>query len=407
MAKTRTLGVWLYDRHVADISSPGPGKVVCKYTTEAIDTWPLGTPLLSCSLPLGSRPIKTAGLYFRGMLPEGQHLQAMAQAANVASYDTFGMLARFGRDVAGAAVIAENAHSDRDPGVRPYTDVELDDEVAGLEDRPLALYDDSELSIAGLQNKLLLVATPDGWARPVGGYPSTHILKVEDRRYPGLVTMEAACLRIARAVGLTSVEASVETIGGVDCLIVSRFDRGDVGGVPVRLHQEDACQALGRDPDAADRKGKYEVAGGPSLRDIAGLLDTHAARPVDELHKLVGAATFTTLIGNADAHGKNVAFVHTEPGRIELAPLYDTVPTVLWPKLPDRAAMFVNGRVNLPDVTIKDVVDEARTWPLDGAHATAVDTVDKIVAALDEVNPPSELNAAIKKRAKAFTTSQA
>jgi serine/threonine-protein kinase HipA len=217
--------------------------------------------------------------------------------------------------------------------------------------------------------------------------------------------MEASCLRIARAVGLTSVEATVESIGGADCLIVSRFDRAELGGRLVRLHQEDACQALGRDPDAADRKGKYEAAGGPSLKEIARLLDTHAARPVDELHKLVATTTFTTLIGNADAHGKNVAFVHAEPGRIELAPLYDTVPTSLWPKLPDRAAMFVNGRLRLPDVTIDDVVAEARSWSLEGAAATAAETVDKIVSTLDEGDVPPKLKAAITKRAKAFTSS--
>ncbi len=160
------LGVWLYGHHVAQLISKRPGEVVCRYTEEALDTWPGGTPLLSCSLPLGPRPLKHAGLYFRGMLPEGQHLQAMAAAANVASYDTFGMLARFGRDVAGAAVIGPEPSEDRPGSVAPYSAEQLANEVAGLEDRPLAIYDDSELSLAGLQNKLLLVSTDEGWARP-------------------------------------------------------------------------------------------------------------------------------------------------------------------------------------------------------------------------------------------------
>lgn len=372
VAKRPPLGVWLYGHHVAVLTSTRPGEVVCRYTEEALDTWPGGTPLLSCSLPLGSRPLKGAGPYFRGMLPEGQLLQAMASAAKVATYDTFGMLWRFGRDVAGAAVIGHADPGERPGEVHPYTLDELATEVGGLEDRPLAIYDDSELSLAGLQNKLLLVATDNGWGRPVHGRPSTHILKLEDRRYPGMVTMEAACLHLARALDLTAVDAVVEHLAGLDCLIVSRFDRTIDGETVHRIHQEDSCQAIGRDPEAAQRKGKYEYAGGPSLREIAGLLDRHAVDPVPQLHQLVRAVTYTVAIGNADAHGKNVSLLHTEPGRVVLAPLYDTVPTALWPTLPGRAAMTINRRVLLEDVTLDDVVEEARTWPLDAAAASRI-----------------------------------
>lgn len=56
------------------------------------------------------------------------------------------------------------------------------------------------------------------------------------------------------------------------------------------------------------------------------------------MSRLLGAATFTVLIGNADAHGKNVALLHPSPDRVALAPLYDMVPTVFWPTLRKRAA---------------------------------------------------------------------
>jgi len=53
--------------------------------------------------------------------------------------------------------------------------------VDALPDTPLGVLDDSELSLAGMQDKLPLVRTDAGcgWGRPVGGYPSTHILKVD------------------------------------------------------------------------------------------------------------------------------------------------------------------------------------------------------------------------------------
>ncbi len=62
---------------------------------------------------------------------------------------------------------------------------------------------------------------------------------------------------------------------------------------------------------------------------------------------------FTVTIGNADAHGKNLGFVHRQPGAVSLAPLYDTVPTVLWPNLRTRRAMTVNHQRELSSITFR------------------------------------------------------
>lgn len=80
---------------------------------------------------------------------------------------------------------------------------------------------------------------------------------------------------------------------------------------------------------------------------------------------------FTVLIGNADAHSKNLALLHTSPGVVELALLYDTVPTALWDKLPDRAAMHINDTATLSDVRLADVTAEARRWSLSESVATS------------------------------------
>jgi serine/threonine-protein kinase HipA len=395
----QSLGVWLYGTRIADIADGKPGVVTCRYTPEALDVWAGGTPLLSCSLPLSSRPFKDAGVWFRGLLPEGRALQAMADAARVPTFDTFGMLARFGRDVVGAAVIAAEPVEDRSGGIAPYDADTLAGEVADLDDRPLALHDDSELSLPGLQNKLLLVALEDGWGRPTGGRPSTHILKAEDRRYPGLAEREAACLHLARAVDLTPVDAWTETHANIACLVTSRFDRiTDDNGTIVRLHQEDACQALGINHEANDRRGKYETHGGPSFAKIAGLLDRYAADPVRELEQLARAMAFTVAIGNADAHGKNIAVVHDSPETIRLAPVYDTVPMLCWDRLPTRAAMAVNGRRELvlgaPDtITVADLIAEARGWRLDEARAAeaVTHTLNDLAAAAGTLEIPREV----------------
>jgi serine/threonine-protein kinase HipA len=219
-----------------------------------------------------------------------------------------------------------------------------------------------------------------------------------------MAEMEAACLRLARAVGLTSVDASTRTIGGIPCLIVSRFDRQVLVDKVVRLHQEDSCQALGRDPEADRGRGKYEANGGPRLAEIGALLDRYALDARQELMKLAAAVTFTLLIGNADAHGKNVGLVHLAPGDVRLAPLYDTVPTMLWPQLRKTAAMSVHGRNRMEAITISDIEAEARSWPLrpEDARLASTTTAEALLVALDREQTPEELSLAIRRRAKRF-----
>ena len=405
MIRPKSLGVWLGDVRVATITSKRRAEIRLRYSDEALDRWPLNAPLLSCSLPLTGRPLQ-AGPFFRGLLPEGVHLQSLAARAGVTTNDTFGLLARYGRDVAGAVVIAQD-----DPALRPgsvvdYTAQSLEDEVAALPERPLGVYDDSELSLPGLQNKLLLVARADGgWGRPVHGFASTHILKTEDRRYPGMAQYEASCLHLASLVGLASVSATVETIAGVPCLIVSRFDRvtGSDGTVS-RVHQEDACQALGRDADAHQGRGKYQRYGGPRWSEMAQLIERYSARREHDLEKLIRIIVFTTLIGNADAHGKNIAFLHPEPGSIELAPLYDTVPTVMWPNLRRDAAMTIGGVEVLGDVDVDDVASEVGTWTsrVPTARDVAVAAAREIVEDAQRAELPKDLRDFISRRAAQF-----
>jgi serine/threonine-protein kinase HipA len=124
-------------------------------------------------------------------------------------------------------------------------------------------------------------------------------------------------------------------------------------------------QALGIDPAARESgRGKYEAHGGPSLAGIARLLTAFGADPEGELVRLLERVVFTVVIGDADAHGKNISLLHPTPEHVALAPLYDTVPTALWPRLRPTAAMRVNGRTLLADVTAQDVLREARAWGL-------------------------------------------
>lgn len=389
----KRLGVWLGEDRIADLEQTRWPDIRCRYSELALARWPLNSPIISCSLPLDARP-QDALAFCKGLLPEGQALQQLAAQAGVAVNETFGLLTRYGRDVAGALAIGAGPPDPARFETIPYTDQSLIEAIDELPEHPLGAHEDSELSLAGLQDKLLLVSLPNGgWARPVHGRPSTHILKVDDLRFPGLIVAEAQCLTLARAVGLTTVDAHVLRIGDRDRLIVSRFDRvSDTRGITRRVHQEDLCQALALHPDASRGRGKYERAGGPTLRQAAELLDLYAADPLTQLDQLVRAITFTCLIGNADAHGKNVALLHPTPTTVTLAPLYDTVPTLLWPKLRKEAAMRVGGRTLLTEIAMTDIVREARSWGHPSARAAAVarELVEQMLQAIDrELIPPA------------------
>jgi serine/threonine-protein kinase HipA len=363
--RVRDLGVWLDGDHIATLHSPAIGRIVCRYADHVLSTVDRNAPLLSCSIPVRQGK-NDAWAFCAGLLPEGRHREAMAAQAGVPSFDVMGMLARFGRDVAGAVVIGTQPPSEREPSVAAYSEEDLVDAVQGLDERSLALEDDSELSIAGLQDKMLLVKLDgDRWGRPVRGYPSTHILKVDDRFHRGLVRAEHACLSLASAAGIAAAGSELITIGDTECIFVRRFDRApSASGEPRRIHQEDACQALGIDPERNARRAKYETHGGPSLESIARLLTAWASQPRSALLALLDTMTFTVAIGNADAHGKNVALLHPGPGRIDLAPVYDCVPTALWPSLRCETAMSIAGRYRLPDITVNDLIVEATRWSL-------------------------------------------
>jgi serine/threonine-protein kinase HipA len=269
-------------------------------------------------------------------------------------------------------------------------------------ERPLGLHDDSELSIAGLADKMLVVRLgPGEYGRPIHGAPSTHILKVDDRVHRGLVRAEHVCLAWARLAGLRAARSDLILVGDAECIVVERFDRSvSADGRSTRIHQEDSCQALGIDPDENQRRAKYQRFGGPALRDVAGLLDQWAADPEAELLTLADAASFTAAIGNADAHGKNVALLHPQPGIVELAPLYDTVPTILWPNLRAEAAMSVAGVWPMTAISVADLVDEASSWGLSRAvvRRRVIETLERLRSVLGDIDVETPAREAVGER---------
>ncbi len=381
------LEVHLYGRCVASLIDAGFGDTALQYTEAALDA--PDPSRLSLSLPVRRELYPFAGpggRWARSLLPEGRALDWAVAAFGIPADDRFGLIAMLGRDVAGAVQIVE---AGTDPqGVGRFD--ELSDTEASahvLRSPQVALGLDRargvRLSLAGVQDKVLLHRVRKRWFLPVDGAPSTLIIKPEPIQprpdgltFPGLATNELYCLLLARACRLRAAEAAVERFDGIPALVVKRFDR-DIGpdGSITRLQQEDLLGVLGADPLL-----KYEVphttrvaqAGGwgtraadivqagPSLRDIATVLRRHLGSA--QLVNFLRFAAFNLLIGNADAHARNYSVILPPTGVPEFAPLYDTVCTRLWPELDRAPAQRVNGLEDIDEITFDDIAAEAESW---------------------------------------------
>lgn len=156
-------------------------------------------------------------------------------------------------------------------------------------------------------------------------------------------------MRLAKGIGLDTADIDIVTVRDRSFLLVKRYDRQTDSESRIhRLHQEDFCQAMGY-----TSAQKYAADGGPVFRDCFALLRRAATRPARDVLKLLDAALFNLIIGNADAHGKNFSLLY-ERDEITLAPLYDLLSTVSYPDLSPNLAMKIARRARLEDLVVRD-----------------------------------------------------
>jgi len=377
------LAVWLYGSCVATIDSERR-RPRLTYTDEARGLYSPGTPLLSLSLPVRAERFSQGVVrpFLDGLLPEGESRRIIARHVEVDAADTYGLIKALGRDCAGAIVIQPMEESAPPPSTtvtaEPVSDEELADLVRNLRSAPLGAGGRVRISLAGVQEKLLLTRMPDGtWGRPVDGTPSTHILKPEIAAYPNTVENEAFCMRIAKHLGLQVANVETTEVAGRELLVVERYDRlVQPDGTVERIHQEDFCQATGTRPD-----DKYQEDGGPSLARIADIVAAVTVR--GSLERLLQAVTLNSLVGNGDAHAKNLSLLHERAGVLHLAPLYDVMCTLTYND--DRLAMYVGDVSRTNRVTAQRLVNEGASWgqPRERCEEIVTDILDRAPAAIE------------------------
>ncbi len=333
------------------------------------------------SLALQRSELQTAELhsisvrrFFENLLPEGKILDDVAMTYSVSKANLFGLLRWLGKETSGAlSLLPEDIIPEQiDNSKREVSFEELSERIANRNNQPFVVWDGKvRLSLAGYQDKLTVYI--DGATKLYlveGQLASTHILKPEPvySKLDKLVANEHFCMRLAAAIGIAT--ATVDILRVPDpVLLVTRFDRLQQHKKVKRLHIVDTCQVLN-----LSVSHKYERNFG-SGRDVETIRDGVSFEKLFSIAKLTQSEAVTRmslirwvllqyLIGNSDAHGKNISFMMEQSG-LRLAPAYDIVSVCIYPEIDHELAMAVGDEFVITQIRAYDWADFSQRCDID------------------------------------------
>jgi serine/threonine-protein kinase HipA len=352
----------------------------------AVTRFGIDSPILSAAIPLTAVTVRSRKErrqnFFRELLPEGRMLARLAQQAGLAEHDVIGLLRAYGRDVAGALQIwdPDVPGEPRQPALEPLSSTGVAGMLEHVQDNPLGNKPSGgKTSLAGVQDKIVLAWSGDGWNRVIDGWPSTHILKPESRDYPTSIYDEEFGSRFARAAGLASFPTWIEEFAGIPAVVIERYDRSP-DAPQGRIHQEDFNQVLG-----VAGNQKYQKYGGKvSLARIARVFSALGDR--DSMRRLFKLVVISVSVGNLDMHAKNLSMLHLPDGAMTLSPAYDVVPQAHQPN-DGEVALAIGGEYRHAAITMNHLLTEGRAWGLAEAADLAEETLVTVLQLADTEAP--------------------
>lgn len=355
------INVYARDQKVGTLIFSDINQCELKYHSAWIEK---GFPL-SPVLPLSGEYKQHAVINFlKNLFPEGEGLDELLQSIRISKNNILSILTTIGHDTAGALIFSQNKPPTDSKSIRKINPAELEQRIASQSTRQLVVWDDKyRLSVAGVQNKLnvLIDRTGDMFLGD-GQLSSTHILKFATKESPLIAINEYFCMSLAKLVGLDVAAVKLTKFGKHYTLIVRRFDRLYHDGVVRKAHAIDGCQVLNLPPaykyeqnlgSSRDVKGVRNGANLGGLFDFANQCDL----PGRTTQSILDWVIFNVLIGNSDAHGKNITFLVTR-NYFRLAPFYDLISVVYEakkiPRLDTGLAMAIGDKFDVDDVTAYD-----------------------------------------------------
>lgn len=361
--------------------------------------------------------------FLANLLPEGRWLEELSIDRRISKNNIFGLIAAIGIETTGALTFHHDGGG-AEPVPTSFRQVnreELQDRLARRGDVSIANWDGKpRLSVAGVQDKLPILIKPDGeMGFGEGEFASTHILKFGTRPDMHLVVNEFVCMELARLVKLPVAKVALARYGE-PVLIVERFDRRWSSGRVERLHLIDGCQILDLPPTYKYERPFGKAGEGAKIRTGASLPALFGACrlcrvPALAMRELLNWVLFQLLIGNSDAHGKNISFFVDRSG-IDVAPAYDLVNVEIYGDQYDRdLAMAVGDTFEFGDIRALQLADMCEECGLpqrqvatvlqsmSAALVKAADTIDlSRDLAGDELSFGQQLLGAVKANCRRF-----
>jgi len=297
-----------------------------------------------------TRPIQH---FFDNLLPEENARKLLAKDLKIKDEtDTFLLLQKSGKESAGALTLLPEGVEIPDRKVENLTDEQISERIANLPKSPLNNKEHKRMSLAGAQHKMLVIVQNGQFYEPNTAMPSTHILKPDHSDpddYWQTTMNEWFIMTLAHKVGLNVPNVQIKYTP-TPVYVIERFDR--LGKYPdhLRLHIIDACQLLG-----LSKNSKYSS----SNIEIYNKFIKKVKPRATVITKIYQWVLFNLLIGNGDAHLKNVSFHQTANGA-QLAPFYDMLSTIIYEKrhsniLVEPLSIPIGTKTTFEDVTFDDL----------------------------------------------------
>ena len=366
------LPVFFQDKHVGNLLFKSISE--CEFTYA--ESWVAAKVAFPISphIPFDVKADSKAVVNFiRNLFPEGDAFDTLLYNLNVRKNNLHAVLQEIGKDTPGALTFGNEVV--KNDCLREITEQELTQKLDSDSVQQLIVWDGKyRLSVAGVQRKLNLLVKDEKLFLAEGNYSSTHILKFSKPNQRHLIINELVCMRLARIAKIDVPNVCFKQFGRHPSLLVTRFDRKlDSNGV-LKRHMIDGCQALNRPPEY-----KYEQSFGSGndvkhIRDGIGLVElfgfSNMTRvPIKIKDSLIDWVLFNLVIGNSDAHGKNISFLVSNQG-IVLSPFYDLVSISYEAKLVDNIdtglAMAIGDNFDVDRITAYDLLSfaESINFPL-------------------------------------------
>ena len=323
---------------------------------ELAESYSISPHILMSGQPASSSTVRR---FLENLLPEGRALDIVSTTHQVSKNNIYGLIRELGRETSGAlSFVPEDAQPLRNGGSkREISREELSQRINERARVPFMVWDGRvRMSIAGYQDKLGVYLDHDRLYLVEGELASTHILKPEplEARLPMLVVNEHFCMCLARRLGLVAAPVSILRLPD-PVLLIERFDRVRDAERVRRMHIIDACQALNfpvsykYERNFGSGRDVHRIRDGASFPRLFSLAEYTVQKAVTRL-ALVRWALFNYLIGNCDAHGKNVSFFCRNDG-LWLASFYDLVSVVQYDGLDHELAMAYGDEFLLREIT--------------------------------------------------------